>query len=310
MKYALAALLLVSALAFAQQGAGVPTATPDWCKKLPRPDYANLKRVPSPDPWFEVYEIRPGVFAIYEPRQAEEVISYLILGGKSALLFDTGLGIGDIKRVTDSLTKLPITVVNSHTHNDHVGDNWEFSSVAGMDTAFTRNSAKGSRADAQSELDSGNVCGDLPKGFDAKSYTTKPWKITKWIHDGSKFDLGDRTIEVIATPGHTPDAISLLDRANGLLFTGDSYYGGPIYLYRPETDVAAYEHSMTKLVALAPHLKLLLPAHNAPAADPAVLPKVVVAFRQVIGGKKSPITNGTNFEYVFDGFSFLMARKF
>jgi glyoxylase-like metal-dependent hydrolase (beta-lactamase superfamily II) len=310
MQRVLAVLALLAAAALAQGGAGVPTATPDWCKKLPRPAYANLKRVPSPDPWFEVYDIRPGVYAIYEPRQAEEVISYLILGNKTALLFDSGLGIGDIRRVTDTLTKLPITVVNSHTHNDHVGDNWEFARVAAMDTAFTRQSAKGSRADAQAELEPGNVCGDLPAGFDAKSYATKPWKITQWIHDGSQFDLGGRTIEVIATPGHTPDAIALLDRANGLLFTGDSYYAGPIYLYRPETDVAAYENSMTNLAALAPKLQLLLPSHNAPTADPKVLPKVVEAFQQVRAGKKAPVKNGDNVEYQFEGFSFLMAQRF
>ena len=151
----LAALLLLATCAFAQSGAGVPTATPDWCRKIPRPGYAKLKRVSSPDRWFEVYEVRPQVFAIYEPHQAEEVISYLILGDKQALLFDTGLGIGDIRRVVLSLTSLPIVVVNSHTHNDHVGGNWQFEHVAGMDTAFTRESAKGSSADAQAELEAG-----------------------------------------------------------------------------------------------------------------------------------------------------------
>src|SRR5208282_848987 len=40
--------------------------TPDWCRQLPRPKYKQLERVPSVDPWFEVYRIAPGVFAIYE----------------------------------------------------------------------------------------------------------------------------------------------------------------------------------------------------------------------------------------------------
>ena len=41
----------------------------------------------------------------------------------------------------------------------------------------------------------------MPKDFDAKSYATRPWKITKYIHDGEKIDLGGRTIEVIAHAG-------------------------------------------------------------------------------------------------------------
>ena len=63
---------------------------PEWCEKLPRPAYSKLERVPTADPWFEVYKIRRGVFAIYEPHQLEEVISYLIIGSDKALLFDTG----------------------------------------------------------------------------------------------------------------------------------------------------------------------------------------------------------------------------
>jgi glyoxylase-like metal-dependent hydrolase (beta-lactamase superfamily II) len=89
-----------------------------------------------------------------------------------------------------------------------------------MDTAFTRENAKGSTADAQAEIAPGEICGELPKGFDPKTYRTKPWHVSFFIHDGFRIKLGGRTVEVIATPGHTPDAIALLDRENGLLFTG------------------------------------------------------------------------------------------
>src|ERR1700683_5458402 len=127
---ALLALTITAPAVRAQSSAR--NVTPDWFKQLPRPQYKTLERVPSADPWFEVYKVAPGVFAIYEPHQFEEVISFLILGDKRAVLFDTGLGISDIKRVVTALTPLPITVLNSHTHNDHVGDNWEFDDIYGM----------------------------------------------------------------------------------------------------------------------------------------------------------------------------------
>jgi glyoxylase-like metal-dependent hydrolase (beta-lactamase superfamily II) len=277
-----------------------------WCKKLPRAAYSKLERVPTADPWFEVYKIRPGVFAIYEPSQLEEVISYLILGDDRAVLFDTGMGISNIQAVVAGLTKLPVSVVNSHTHNDHVGDNWRFSDVYGVDTDFTRASARGSKADAQAELAPEEICGALPAGFDAKAYATKPFHIAHWLRDGDKIELGGRTLKVIGTPGHTPDAIALLDEKNGLLFTGDSFYLGPIYLYRPETDLDAYVASMTKLAAMAPQLQLLLPSHNTPAVDPSYLPKVVSAMQQVRRGEVKPVANDGKHEYVFEGFSFLM----
>jgi glyoxylase-like metal-dependent hydrolase (beta-lactamase superfamily II) len=280
---------------------------PDWCRQLPRPEYKHLERMQSADPWFEVYRIVPGVFAIYEPHQYEEVISFLIVGEKQAVLFDTGLGIGDIKRVVVSLTSLPIVVLNSHTHNDHVGDNWQFSEIYAMDTEFTRINAKGSSIDAQAELVSGSLCGPLPAGFDSKSYATRPFHVTRWIHDGDTLDLGGRVLEVISTPGHTPDAICLLDRKNGLLFTGDSFYAGPIWLYRPETDLDAYVHSLERIAALAAQLSLLLPSHNVPAGEPSRLPKLVVAIKKVRGGtvKPTPVGEG-KVHYGVDGFIFLM----
>src|SRR5215469_10776053 len=152
--------ICLSWVAVAAQG-----GTPEWCRPLPRPEYRSLERVKLSDPWFEVYKPASKVFAIYEPHQSEEVISYLIVGEKRALLFDTGMGISDIKKVTAELTRLPIIVLNSHTHNDHVGGNWQFDTIYGMETNFTRKNAEGSSEDAQAEIAPGEICGTLPKGF-------------------------------------------------------------------------------------------------------------------------------------------------
>jgi len=280
---------------------------PDWCKALPRPEYKTLQRVLPDESWFEVYRVAPGTFAIYEPHQFEETISYLIVGSKQALLFDTGMGIGNLKAVVARLTSRPVVVLNSHTHNDHVGGNWQFQYIFGMDTAFTRANAKGSREDAQAELAKDNVCGDLPKDFDRTKYATKPWKISLLVHDGFKVNLGHRTVEIIATPGHTPDAIGLIDRENGLLFTGDTYYPATLWLYRPETDLTAYIASVRKLVALAPQVKSVLGAHNIPVADPTVLAKLQDAIQTVVDGKVKPKSvNGDEAAYRVGDFSFRM----
>jgi glyoxylase-like metal-dependent hydrolase (beta-lactamase superfamily II) len=280
-----ATCFFLGALIFASTAQG---QIPGWCKQLPRPEYKTFQRVGVSDSWFEVYKVAPDVFAIYEPHQSEEAISYLIVGQKRALIFDTGMGISDIKKITAELTNLPVVVLNSHTHNDHVGGNWQFDTVYGMDTDFTRANAKGSRTAAQREIAPGEICGALPKNFDAAAYSTRPWKISEFLHDGAKIELGGRTLEIIATPGHTPDAICLLDRANRLLFTGDTYYPGAIWLFRPETDLAAYRRSVQRLAALAPQITLVLGAHNIPFASPDVLPRLVAAFDAVQSGKIQP----------------------
>jgi len=206
------------------------------------------------------------------------------------------MGIGDIRELVMELTKnrgakdgdvnafRSIIVLNSHTHDDHVGGNWQFDTVYSMDTDFSRRNAKGSVEDAQAEIAPGEICGELPKGFDPRSYRTKPWRITKYIRDGDTIDLGGRTIEILSTPGHTPDAITLWDRANGLLFTGDTYYPAPIWLYRPETDMDAYAKSIGRLAA---QVKNVLGAHNVPTAPASVLPALVSAFADFRAGKAS-----------------------
>jgi glyoxylase-like metal-dependent hydrolase (beta-lactamase superfamily II) len=284
-----------------------PSEIPAWCRQIPRPEYARLEHVSLADTWFEVFKVAPEVFAIYEPHQSEETIGYLILGKRRALLFDTGMGIGNLKKLTLSLTKLPIIVLNSHTHNDHVGDNWQFGTVYGMDTDFTRQSAKGSTTDARAEIASGQICGRLPYGFDPTRYATRPWKISKWMHDGDRIDLGGRTLEIIATPGHTPDAICLFDRANGLLFTGDTYYPGTVWIYRPETDLAAYGDSLRKLAALQPEVKQVLGAHNVPVAPPSVLSQLAAPFAKVQAGQVQPRAAGPGkVIYQVGAISFLM----
>jgi glyoxylase-like metal-dependent hydrolase (beta-lactamase superfamily II) len=191
-----------------------------------------------------------------------------------------------------------------------VGDNWQFSTIYAMDTDFTRANAKGSKRDAQAELAPDAICGSLPTGFDRKNYATRPWKITSYIHDGDRIDLGGRSLEVLATPGHTPDAISLFDRVNGLLFTGDTYYPAPIWLYRPETDLDAYSASIRRLAQLAPQVKMVLGAHNVPVASPSVLARLVDAFDAVRAGKvgATPASSGQVIYRVGD-ISFLMRAR-
>ena len=73
------------------------------------------------DNWFTTERIDADTFAISEYKHWEKPHSYLLIGSKQALLIDTGLGISNIKNVVSKLTSLPIFVVISHAHWDHIG---------------------------------------------------------------------------------------------------------------------------------------------------------------------------------------------
>jgi glyoxylase-like metal-dependent hydrolase (beta-lactamase superfamily II) len=164
------------------------------------------------------------------------------------------------------LSKLPIVVLNSHTHDDHVENNWQFDAAYTMDTEFTHHNAKGSKDVAQAEIAPGEICGSLPAGFDHAAYRTRPWRESIGLHESARIDLGGRILGVIATRGHTPDSIFLFDRANRLLFTGDTYDPGTVWLYRPETDLSVYGSPVQRIAALRPEVKLVLGAHKVPVA--------------------------------------------
>ncbi|WP_315823617.1 MBL fold metallo-hydrolase [Paraflavitalea speifideaquila] len=83
----------------------------------------------SRSPWFEIYQLNDKTYAFKEPHHVEEVICYLIMGQHRAILFDTGMGIGDIRAEVTAITSLPIVVVNSHCHYDHIGGNHQFEEI-------------------------------------------------------------------------------------------------------------------------------------------------------------------------------------
>lgn len=283
-----------------------------FCSRLPRAAYADLQKHEASNDWFEVYEIAPEIWAIYEPFQWQEVISYLIAGSEASVLFDTGNGIGDIKAVVDQLTDKPVRVINSHSHFDHIGGNYQFDEILSVATPFTLERTRGVRNDELSlEVSPEALCTDLPAGVAREDHHTRPFSITQTIEDGDAIDIGGRLLEVLQIPGHTDDSIALLDRNAGYLWSGDSFYEGPIWLFFPETDLIAYKESAAKLAALAPQLKAVFPAHNTPIADPALLLRLRENLGQVLAGEgvSVPVSDG-NVEFRFDGFGLLMREDY
>ncbi|MFQ5892091.1 MAG: MBL fold metallo-hydrolase [Candidatus Methanofastidiosia archaeon] len=282
-----------------------------WYKKLPRKAYEKFEKIDIADDWFEVYKLPNYVYAIYEPRHFQEVISFLIIGPDRSVLLDTGLGIGDVKRVVCQLTSNEVIVINSHIHFDHVGGNHEFSSVYVYDDemAVERLKRGYSRKELEIHISERMIYMGYPKDFNPESYVIYPSK-PKLLHHGDVVNLGNRELEVIHTPGHSKESIMLLDRKNRSLFTGDTFYPGPLYShfegdFYGDSNFKTYMKTIDNLLVLIQNLDYLYCSHNEPIASPSILKDVALAFKAIDNKSIDYLDDEGLRKYDFNGFSII-----
>lgn len=294
----------------------------NWCNEVDLSMYTGLREIESSSDWFHIFEVGKDVFAIAEPFNYEEVISFLILGEERALLFDTGMGIDSISRIVAELTALPVTVLNSHTHHDHIGGNSEFDQILALDTKYTRHWANNgwSHDIVKDEVSPQAFCHHKYPSLDTAGYHIKPFSVSQFIEDGHILDLGNREIEVISIPGHTPDAIAIIDREYKYLWTGDTFYEATIWLFYEGTDLKAYEKSISKLAELSDSLDAVFPSHNRPIAEPVRLQELAQAFEAIASGEAQAISHDgsdptfgdpdNELRFEFEHFSFLIRNEY
>jgi glyoxylase-like metal-dependent hydrolase (beta-lactamase superfamily II) len=94
------------------------------------------------------------------------------------------------------------------------------------------------------------------------------------LADGDAVHVGGLRLDVVGTPGHSSDSVSLVLPAEGLLLTGDTVLGrGTTVVAHPDGRLSAYLDSLRRLEALAHRLGglTLLPGHGPAGADVAGL---------------------------------------
>jgi hydroxyacylglutathione hydrolase len=219
------------------------------------------------DDYFVVEEIDPATLAIGEPRYYQGNYSYLIIGRQRAVLFDAGTGTRDIVPVVRSLTPLPVTVIPSHLHFDHVGALGRLDRTALLDAPSLRARVRDSRL----TLGRYEFLGFLQR------LASPTFRVDEWWAAGTTVDLGERRIRVLSTPGHTPTSVSLYDEQRRQLFVGDFMYPGALYAFLPGASRAAYLASTRQLLAMIDPATRIYTAHMAEPPAPVSAPLLEVA---------------------------------
>lgn len=200
--------------------------------------------------YFTINKIMDGVYHINEPIvDSSTVCCTLIVGIKKALLIDTGYGIGDLKQIVKSITSLPLIVVNSHGHIDHVNSNYEFDEIyIHKEDIVLKN--KYATSDVKNYLieyfKQQNL--EFPEGFSKEEYVNRnDTSALIPVEEGHVFNLGERELEVIYLQGHTKGSIGLLDRRNRTLFSGDSISSQVLMHLEESTSIMTYINSLEKV---------------------------------------------------------------
>lgn len=229
--------------------------------------------------WFEVEKIDTDTYAISEYKHWEETHCYLLCGTKCAILIDTGLGVANIKDVVDDLTKLPITVVTTHAHWDHIGGHKHFSNFAVHENEVNWIVEK---FPIPLQVVKKNLtlkpCA-FPADFGLDNYQIFKGNPTSVLHDGDLLDLGNRTLQVIHTPGHSPGHCCFFEQDRGWLYSGDLIYKGCLDAFYPTTDPISFMHSVEKVKALS--LERIFPAHHQLDISVSLIGEIADAFQSL-----------------------------
>jgi hydroxyacylglutathione hydrolase len=164
------------------------------------------------EPALQVQQIDTNTLAIRQSLRTsfEAPFMYLIFGEEKALLIDAGVEGVDLRAEVDTQIEnwlvrtgrdnISLVVMHTHGHGDHVGG----------DSGFAN------RSDTI-------VIDHTPEAVAAF------FGLDNWPEQVATFDLGNREVELLPTPGHHASHVMVFDKETGILFSGDTIYPGRLY---------------------------------------------------------------------------------
>lgn len=185
----------------------------------------------------------------------------LVIGERKAALIDSGTGIGNLAAFISQFTALPIVVLNTHTHLDHIGADSLFEKIffSEKDVGLLPLCTKESRLGFLKTVLEGSP--DKIKYAEKHIIGDAPFEYG-FIEDGDCFDLGGIQLEAIAFPGHTKGSLAFLDRRDGVVFTGDSILFRVLLNLEESTPVPDYIKSMDRFLEKIKGIDVLIPGHQ------------------------------------------------
>lgn len=183
------------------------------------------------EPVLEIYQQDAKTYILRQSKctSFEAPFMYVLMGDNTVLVLDTGASddashvplyptVQQLIRDAYPSGKTPnILVLHSHSHGDHYQGDAQFKGAQPQPNI----TIVGTDSDAIAEFFKFNA------------------------QQQSQLNLGNRRIDVLFTPGHQEEAITLYDHRTQWLLTGDSFYPGLVYVKHWQD----YQNSLARIVA-------------------------------------------------------------
>ena len=178
---------------------------------------------------------------------------FLLTGTERGLIIDTGMSGQDVRALASAHTDLPLQLLTTHADMDHIAGNRHFAEFY----------MHPSEAFYYYHIQHGT--GEMLPVF-----------------DGDIIPLGDRYLEVVHLPGHTPGSITLLDKENRCLIGGDPIQGGgEIYMFGQHRDMRAYIASLKRLMK-RDDFDVIYPSHSEERVSKDVIPELIRGAEKIL----------------------------
>lgn len=220
---------------------------------------------------------------------------FVIEGRDSALVIDAGIGCCDLKSIIEDITEKPYEVVLTHGHLDHIGS-WDQFEKVYLHPADWK---KARAVTIEPRIASGERMRGQEGDPDVWHYG--PENFREWTHipeilelrDGQEFDLGDRKIRCVHTPGHSSGSCSFIDPQSRILFSGDACN---VNLRITDCDVETALEGLMRLKAQQADFDRNFNGHLAYASGvthicmpESTLDDCIYAMETILAGKAEPI---------------------
>lgn len=203
---------------------------------------------------------------------------FFFIGTDRVLLVDTGFGRVDLTARIREYSDLPIEVVLTHGHVDHIGGLKQFGECSANERDFSM----------------------IPEEIKKKP-----------LKDGDIIDIGNFVFEIIEIPGHTEGSIVLLEKNKKFLIAGDSVQEGPIFMFGDVSKFDSYIESMEKLNTFKKYIKTIYSAHNTLSYGPQFIKyciedaklfkaKKIIPFESEVMGKMRKTYKGKHVSFFAD----------